>query len=154
MMNTCRLLALTLLWPFTASADWQYTTWGMTPEQVQKASKGVAVETTAKELKDNSPAGGGYTAKLTAPYKTDAFQFKAWFIFDKEDKLSQVTLDLVGGNPYSAIALLRNKYGLPASDMSGRVPGFEFWGWRLPTDQILVTFTDDGKSLGIMYSPP
>jgi len=29
-----------LLWPGAAGANWQYTKWGMTPEQVQKAAKG------------------------------------------------------------------------------------------------------------------
>jgi hypothetical protein len=31
------------LWPLGASANWQYTKWGMTPAQVQKASKNLAM---------------------------------------------------------------------------------------------------------------
>ena len=72
-----------------ANADWQYTRWGMTPEQVKTSSRGAATENTdteldAKELK----------AKLTAPYRSGALLFRADFLFNSANKLSVVRLKL------------------------------------------------------------
>ena len=72
-----------------AKADWEYTKWGMTPEQVVSASKNLA-----KEGSDLHPDSDGNVTKLVAPYRSGKFSFEAQFGFDAADKLSSVTLVL------------------------------------------------------------
>jgi hypothetical protein len=72
-----------------AKADWQYTKWGMTPQEVVSASKNLA-----KEGSDSHPDSDGNVTKLIAPYQLGTFSFEAQFGFDAADKLSSVTLVL------------------------------------------------------------
>jgi hypothetical protein len=68
-------------------ADWEYTKWGMTPQQVVSASKDLATENS-----DLRPDSSGNVTKLVAPYKSGKFSFEAQFGFDAADKLASVTL--------------------------------------------------------------
>jgi hypothetical protein len=72
-----------------AKADWEYTKWGMTPQQVVSASKNLA-----KEGADLHPDSDGNVTKLVAPYRSGKFSFEAQFGFDAADRLSSVTLVL------------------------------------------------------------
>ena len=72
-----------------AKADWEYTRWGMTPQQVRNASK-----VPARESSDLHPDSDGNVTKLVAPYKSGKFSFEAQFGFDAADRLSSVTLVL------------------------------------------------------------
>lgn len=72
-----------------AQADWEYTKWGMTPQQVVSASKNLA-----KESSDLSRDSDGNVTKLVAPYQGGKFSFEAQFAFDASDKLASVTLVL------------------------------------------------------------
>jgi hypothetical protein len=104
-----------LLVSASARADWQYTKWGMTPQEVAAASGGtVHVSTpTADELKSDSinltECAGSYTA--------GAFKFIAWFDFDREKHgLREVTLLFVagssdGGTTSDLLQAMQEKYG-------------------------------------------
>src|SRR6201996_2047215 len=83
------VLAFTCCGAGAAKADWEYTKWGMTPEQVVSASKNLA-----KEGSDLHPDSDGNVTKLVAPYRSGKFSFEAQFGFDAADKLSSVTLVL------------------------------------------------------------
>lgn len=83
------LLALASCGAGTAKADWEYTKWGMTPQEVVSASDG-----RAKEGSDLRPDSDGNVSKLIAPYKIGTFLFQADFGFDATDRLSSVTLVL------------------------------------------------------------
>src|ERR1700760_4077281 len=72
-----------------AKADWEYTKWGMTPQQVVSASKNLA-----KEGDDLHADSDGNVTKLVAPYQSGKFSFEAQFGFDAADRLSSVTLVL------------------------------------------------------------
>src|ERR1700761_6415496 len=72
-----------------AKADWEYTKWGMTPQEVVSASKNLAKAST-----DPHPDSDGNVTKLVAPYQSGKFAFEAQFAFDAADKLSSVTLVL------------------------------------------------------------
>ena len=72
-----------------AKADWEYTKWGMTPQQVLSASKILA-----RESSDLHPDSDGNVTKLVAPFRTGKFSFEAQFGFDATDRLSSVTLVL------------------------------------------------------------
>jgi hypothetical protein len=83
------VLALVCCGASAAKADWEYTKWGMTPQQVVNASKNLA-----RESSDLRPDGDGNITKLVAPYQSGKFSFEAQFGFDATDRLSSVTLVL------------------------------------------------------------
>jgi hypothetical protein len=72
-----------------AKADWEYTKWGMTPQEVISASKNLA-----KAGSDTHPDSDGNVTKLVAPFQSGKFSFEAQFGFDAADRLSSVTLVL------------------------------------------------------------
>lgn len=76
-------------WEYTKKPDWEYTKWGMTPQQVVSASKNLATE--ASDLR---PDSDGNVTKLVAPYQSGKFSFEAQFGFDATDRLASVTLVL------------------------------------------------------------
>jgi hypothetical protein len=83
------VLALTCCGAQAAKADWEYTKWGMTSQEVVSASKNLA-----KEEADLHPDSDGNVTKLVAPYQSGKFSFEAQFGFDAADRLSSVTLVL------------------------------------------------------------
>src|SRR6201996_4310901 len=83
------VLAFTCCGAGAAKADWEYTKWGMTPEQVVSASKNMA-----KEGSDLRPDSDGNVTKLVAPYQSGKFPFEAQFGFDAAGRLASVTLVL------------------------------------------------------------
>jgi hypothetical protein len=76
-------------WEYTKKPDWEYTKWGMTPQQVVSASKNLATESS-----DFLPDSDGNVTKLVAPYQSGKFSFEAQFGFDAADRLASVTLVL------------------------------------------------------------
>lgn len=70
-------------------ADWEYTKWGMTPEQVTSAAKNLT-----RASSDLHPDSDGNVTKLVAPYHSGKFSFEAQFGFNATDRLSSVTLVL------------------------------------------------------------
>ena len=83
------VLALACCGASAAKADWEYTRWGMTPQEVVSASKNLA-----KEGADLHADSDGNVTKLVAPYQSGKFSFEAQFGFDAADRLSSVTLVL------------------------------------------------------------
>src|ERR1700742_1023069 len=83
------LFALVCCGSHAAKADWKYTKWGMTPQEVVSASNNLA-----KEGADLRPDSDGNVTKLVAPYQFGKFSFEAQFGFDRADRLSSVTLVL------------------------------------------------------------
>src|ERR1700684_2498364 len=82
-------LALVSCGASAAKADWEYTKWGMTPQQVVSAAKNLT-----RISSDLHPDSDGNVTKLVAPYKSGKFSFEAQFGFDAADRLSSVTLVL------------------------------------------------------------
>ena len=83
------VLALACCGAGAAKADWEYTKWGMTPQEVLIASKNLA--TAGSDL---APDSDGNVSKLVAPYQSGKFSFRADFGFNAADKLASVTLVL------------------------------------------------------------
>src|SRR5258708_2060041 len=86
------VLALACCGPIAAKADWEYTKWGMTPQQVVSASKNLARAST--DPNDLLPDSDGNVTKLVAPFQGGKFSFEAQFGFDAADGLASVTLVL------------------------------------------------------------
>jgi hypothetical protein len=111
-----------------ASANWQYTRWGMTQEQVSVAS-GKTTLLAPEEQSANSAANSLETALLQAPYSSGQYQFDVIFSFDKsKGTLAHVKLKLI--NTDRAVELLgslRTKYGKPENEKSGDVLSYATW---------------------------
>jgi len=106
---TAGLIAvLTLVAVCPTRADWQYTKWGMTPEQVIEASKGVAVPNKDRSL---DAADGVLKTELVAPYQAGAFKFKAGFMFGVDKKLKVVMLTLQSDSCEELFGSLTTIYG-------------------------------------------
>jgi len=92
-----------------AAANWQFTKWGMTPEQVIAASAGKASMTSAENSRGRS--AGSLTAKVEMPYSVGEFEFRADFSFDQNNQLAEVTLQLETGTMSALRVALEQKYG-------------------------------------------
>lgn len=127
-----------LIWS-PAFAAWSYTEWGMTPEQVLKASKGEIYPV------EHSRSGADMH-KLSGQITDGKFKFYASFFFsDPEDQLVSVSLML--NREFDAAELakfMEARLGNPKLEYGQRV-------WRGQTDVIsLVQF---GKTGVISYRP-
>ena len=88
MLSRMSLCLCMVLVPISVHAGWQYATWGMSPEQVIAASKGVAAR-----AENPAVARNGERGLLTAPYATNNMLFAVHFWFAVgEPKLARVSL--------------------------------------------------------------
>jgi hypothetical protein len=133
-MRTFLVIATFLSVATTTQAEWQYTRWGMTRDQVVAASKGAAVPTTPQEQQDHKLSPSGVSATLKQPWAAGRFKFDAFFYFGEEGGLSMVDLQLRSGNPHELIGALRKKYGEPESKSSSA--RLTILLWRTDADQI------------------
>jgi hypothetical protein len=140
-----------ILWaPQVARADWQYTKWGMTPEQVLAASKGklrrCSVDACKGQATDNT------AAQFYGEYVAGEFFFTVYTMFDKRsNKLTSVNLilsDPAQGD--SLVGSVRAKYGEPANQ--SRTAIMSLYVWRDQKDQISII--DIGRSnVSLQYQP-
>ena len=148
------VIAMNAVAPLDAHADWQYTRWGMTPEQVMAASTGQlkACDETCKG-QDTSIQ----IARFLGPYQSGPFKFIAYMIFDtRNNALAQVLLDLNRPNDTDAlIDALMLKYGTPiaADDLPEPI---QIITWQNSTDVIdLVVMRHDylATDTSISFAP-
>jgi hypothetical protein len=118
-------IALTLLWEMPAHADWQYTKWGMTPEQVIEASGGTVSKIPAGQQPGKSRPG--FVALLSGVYSTGDFNFKVDFQFAK-DKLEMVGMNLVEHDRCKRLqSALLSRYGPPWENRSNNSGPHLIW---------------------------
>jgi hypothetical protein len=84
----CAYLTLAVFATSSAYADWQYTRWGMTPEEVIEASQGEAGPSSNPRCMNE-----GKEPTLAAPFQTGEFVFEAIFCF-KNNLLDWIVLVL------------------------------------------------------------
>ncbi|MBO1022836.1 hypothetical protein IPV08_23025 [Methylobacterium sp. SD274] len=76
-----------LLYVTQANADWQYTRWGMTVDEVNEAS-GKSLTT----YRDDSEAKSNNQSLLIGGYKSDDIHFNTYFRFGKTSKLLETII--------------------------------------------------------------
>ena len=132
-MKLAALTACTLLLSIThASADWQFTRWGLTPAEVMRASKGAATPLSSSESARSS--AGSEIAELTMPFASGDLRFDATFLFEGE-KLSRVVLHLADESKLAQLSgALERKYGPAIQD--GDVSK-----WYAGRDEIMLALT-------------
>lgn len=87
-MRSWLLVALCAVPISNAVADWQFTKWGMTPEEVSASSHGELQPTQPNERENR-----GGLPLLKMEYQSRDFRFSAKFVFNKQRRLSAVILD-------------------------------------------------------------
>lgn len=75
----CVYAGLAFLAPSEASADWQYTKWGMSADQVLRAAKGALQPCTPAACRGRNTEQD--EPKLYGAYSSGSFQFNAFFPF-------------------------------------------------------------------------
>ncbi|MGY3610455.1 MULTISPECIES: hypothetical protein [unclassified Bradyrhizobium] len=97
-----------------ANANWQYTKWGMTPDQVIAASRGEMKKCDATCSKQRTDTE---TALTYAKYRSGEFSFTAFAFFgNSSNRLEYVELRLdEASKAYRLLAELKSKYGEPTS---------------------------------------
>jgi hypothetical protein len=113
------LLALLVI-PAPAFADWQPTKWGMTSDEVIKA--------TGNQAKPNTDTDAESTEPLVMTYSEAGVHFTVYFQFDEQTKtLKGVKLVPENRDCQKAFDILKAKYGAPASSVQGAVGEMEKW---------------------------
>lgn len=154
-MVTIKYITLLItLWMGLATAsyaDWQYTKWGMTPEQVIIASKGLAVHTKDKENISRSASDGAHKVQLTTQYESGKFKFTVYFLFDRNSsELTYVHL-LLNDKKFNSelLGATTSKYGKYDGKSLGEY--LKIYYWYAAGDQI--TYTDASSSVTLRYHP-
>ena len=95
-----------------AQAEWEYTRWGMSMEQVVTASEGLAIPVSPYEqilVKDDSQQ-----TLLKSKWSSSGYSFDVFFNFSVSDsKLSEVILKSTSNNKDLGLAMIE-EFGLPS----------------------------------------
>lgn len=145
MMGVCAAI----LYTQPALAEWQYTTWGMTQEEVVAASDGKALPNPEIEGQSTSEAIGA----LMVPYSSGKFKFRTVFNFDRKSSLlTRVSLQLIDGSKCGfLLGALSQKYGEPTGSESTLT---EVRKWRDTVNQNAVIYLRiGGDYCTVEYKP-
>lgn len=124
------------LWSTSALADWQYTRWGMTIDEVIVASEGQA------EPYENGKKNTETSAvELTAPYQGAGLKFFTYFSFDtKSNGLVYVSLELADPSLcYELIGKLQSTYGTGTRPVETGL--MDIYKWMDPKRGNIVSLT-------------
>ena len=115
----CSVSLVQLLTALPAWADWEYTRWGMTVQEVLEASEGQAVLLDS-EAQTVSADNQKTLLKSQVPWRLeDQFSFDVLFKFSGEEpQLSEILLVSSDNNEEMGPALIR-RYGPPNRAVSG-----------------------------------
>jgi hypothetical protein len=107
-----------------ARADWQYTRWGMTPDEVVAAANGAA--------RLGAPPQGktyeGFTGRALGRHEADGASFDAYFHFDAAGGLAKVALERTGGAACADLHRgLGARHGRPAKSTRNAFATVEEW---------------------------
>ena len=136
------MLAATLI-ATPAAADWNYTTWRMTPAEVVAASAGAAV------LEDRPGQPGQTPIKVVATQMIDGMPVEVIFMFDQGQSLSIVQLQGRQGQCTRILDGLSGKYGRAERSGSG------FARWRSDAENVGVMYISNPETGGclVTYRP-
>jgi len=135
----------------SANADWQYTKWGMSVEQAQRASKGSLRFPTAKEQAEKTIQS--LAPALVGIHRTPQYQFNCALYFGGRG-LERVNL---AANDYSQkeaiIASIRAIYGEPVE--TNRLRKQIIYKWRDDRGNNFIQVSDIFfiRNLNIHYTP-
>lgn len=148
------LFVVALLIAAPAHADWQYSRWGMTPDQVIAASKGAArIPTAAEAAALNGPRQTQRPTLAVAEHSAAGIRLSVRFVFDN-GRLALVATEVT--RPTDAEPLrqaLMMQYGQPA--FVSRTSFMTHLGWsdRERGNKVEFLHTRTGAGSSVAYSP-
>lgn len=143
------IAALLLGWSPPAWCGWQYTRWGMTPDQVKTASSGSATENPTAAVQSTRTSD----ALLVSPFSIGTFRFRVYFLFDHQTRmLDRVSMELLD-NALSVELYDRlvAQLGKPAQQETGPLARTARWADRRNRNVILWT-TSGNVSTRLQYT--
>lgn len=130
-----------------AYAAWQYTEWGMTPEQVAQASNGKAMLSFG-ESGDNIK---GYNIGNVGSHKSGKYVFRSVFYF-QSNKLILIKLETTSNNQCYGLANdLMGVYGKPFSQSKSAIGAI--WTWQDTQKNNRVSLLSIGDDCSLDYKP-
>jgi hypothetical protein len=150
-LQTAALSGLLLTTPHTAQADWQYTKWGMTVDQVIEASNGKAAPPVKPQVIANFDSKLDH--RLDVPHEAVGYPMVAHLYFRQQDKtLAMVTMDSRDREVCQRLpALLSSRFGetVPPKDDSG-----DYQRFRSTEENVAVLYSRLTPQLcKIQYQP-
>jgi hypothetical protein len=149
------LAFIALAAPFRpAVADWQYTKWGMSPEQVVKASAGAVMLTAARPIGEGSADDrSGLEMRAEGTFAAGPLHCDVSFGFDAAGRLAFVTysIDDPARNGLLKEWLVR-RYGQPQS-RQGPENDVETWTWSSPGQDSIELNIQEGDSGFVIQYP-
>jgi hypothetical protein len=130
--------------PTAALADWQYTKWGMSPEEVVAASNGNAHLVSEAEAAKTFRSAEYVVLLAKGDHSADGEKFSVIFDFTKQAKrLQGVTLKATDPSRcYIYRRVLLNKYGAPVDTNRG------------PTEDLKWRDLPSGNAVDWIYASP
>jgi hypothetical protein len=134
-------ILLVMLFAPAARADWQYTRWGMTPEQVVAASGGMVSLLPEKERPRIPPL----VTAAKGDFTDGQMRLRTVFSFNVENMgLACVSYGVRSHNDDDAFkAALIGRYGPPRSTSGLEILGQKNFAWQTATDEINASFSKD-----------
>jgi hypothetical protein len=150
-MRTLPLVLAMLSIAPVARADWQYTHWGMTPQQVVAASRGTAQLIPEKDRPRLPPM----LTAATGTWQDGSMQLRVTFSFDiATNGLVCVNYGLNNRDSNDAFkAALTKRYGPPQKTSGVAFLGTSTLVWKTPTDQIEANFGKDDPAYATQCRP-
>ncbi len=141
MRNTTWLIGLAaLLTTSPARADWQYTKWGMTPEQVVAASGGKAELLPAQRR----PPIPSLETVASGEFQDGALTLRTTFSFNAVGGLACVFYGVTSHDGDAAFkSSLVSRYGPPQRTSGLPAIGLQNLTWTTATDEINASFSKD-----------
>jgi hypothetical protein len=129
-----------------ALANWQYTRWDMTPEQVVTASRGAAHTVPYDPGKSRT----GRQCLVRGQYSIGDEVFDTYFCFDDQRRLKVVLLEINSPAPQQIESLknaLLTEYGQPQSRNQ------DSWFWTVARENNIIQFNHSAliSSVSIIY---
>lgn len=138
-MRWIALCLITLLAAPPARAEWAYTRWGMTPQEVVAASGGKAELLPANSRRDSMPLEPG----ATGTFNEGPLEIRTTFVFATKPGGLQCVAYGVGDHADDEAfkAALIKRYGPPKTKTAVAMLGQDQLGWQTATDEINATFS-------------
>lgn len=119
----------------SANADWKYTRWGMSDEELATLASAIEPATPAEERAVGNPPLEA--ARYKAGHTAAGLEFTVYFLFDTANQLVAVSLQPRDPNAWlMANTLLEDSYGQPVVDDNEDQSGCTaiMRGWRAETE--------------------
>ena len=141
-MIVLSIAALGVLVPFQARADWAYTKWGMTPEEVVKASGGGVQLVPPAQRRE----AAGRELGAEGDFTDGAIRLHVGFGFDvKTQGLTCVFYNVMDAAQNAMLkAQLTKRYGRPSGN---DIAGLAMWHWSKPDTIDMQSMTNVAASV-------